>query len=395
LRKAVNAPRDPEDEELISATAAIPAGKQPVLTEGLRWGGIVLGNRSTKAQRVEAWAQESYGAHPIPPEDPADDGIDEVEFRKRCEDEMESLKERLEQESRLWADLVAVDPLQALEFSGEIDPWRIDAELKRLMELRSRWDEVFGQIAMLVKQCGAWEPLGFVDFGHYCEERLGMARRTVVQRVALERALLRIPLLRQVFRENRISYEKARVIARYWDGGHAQEMRPLIAMAERMTCVDFREALTVQKEEQMCARGTFTVSAPPSIFDLIRDTLRALHALAKRSVSLGMCLVELAGHFVAVWKAHVKESMTKRKRILIRDRHRCQVPGCSRPAAHLHHIEYRAHGGSNDESNLLCLCAAHHLFGIHDERMRVTGKAPDELVWEFGLRRGWTQTAVP
>src|SRR5439155_24209322 len=69
--------------------------------------------------------------------------------------------------------------------------------------------------------------------------------------------------------------------------------------------------------------------------------------------------------------------------------------GCSRPAAHLHHIEYRAHGGSNDESNLLCLCAAHHLFGIHDERMRVTGKAPDELVWEFGLRRGWTQTAVP
>jgi len=79
--------------------------------------------------------------------------------------------------------------------------------------------------------------------------------------------------------------------------------------------------------------------------------------------------------------------MTKRKRILLRDRHRCQVPGCSRPAAHVHHIEYRAHGGNNDESNLLCLCAAHHLFGIHENRMRVTGKAPHELVWEFGLRR--------
>jgi hypothetical protein len=395
LRKAVNAPRDSEDEELISATAAIPAGTQPVITEGLRWGAIVLGNRSTKAQRVEAWAQEYYGAHPIPPEDAAGEGMNEVEFRKRCEDEIDSLKERLEQESRLWADLVAVDPLQAVEFSGEIDPWRIDAELKRLVNMRNRWDEVFGHIAMLFKQCGAWEPLQFVDFGHYCEERLGMARRTVLQRVALERALLRIPLLRPALREKRISYEKARVIARYWAGGHAQEMRPLIAMAERMTCVDLREALTVQAEEQMCARGTFIVSAPPTIFDLIKDALRSLHALAKCSVSLGMCLVELAGHFIAVWKAHVKERMTRRKRILIRDRHRCQVPGCSRPAAHLHHIEYRAQGGSNDDSNLLCLCAAHHLFGIHEERMRVTGKAPDELVWEFGLRRSWTQTAVP
>jgi len=74
---------------------------------------------------------------------------------------------------------------------------------------------------------------------------------------------------------------------------------------------------------------------------------------------------------------------------LFRDRHRCQVPGCSRPAAHVHHIEYRAHGCNNDESNLLCLCAAHHLFGIHENRMQVTGKAPHELVWEFGLRRRW------
>src|SRR5438105_7593939 len=31
LKKAVNAPRNPEDDELMSATAAIPAGKQPVI----------------------------------------------------------------------------------------------------------------------------------------------------------------------------------------------------------------------------------------------------------------------------------------------------------------------------------------------------------------------------
>jgi hypothetical protein len=62
---------------------------------------------------------------------------------------------------------------------------------------------------------------------------------------------------------------------------------------------------------------------------------------------------------------------------------------------HLHHIEFRAHGGSDDPANLISLCAAHHLFGIHEERMNVSGTAPDKLVWTFGLRRSWAHTAVP
>jgi hypothetical protein len=118
-------------------------------------------------------------------------------------------------------------------------------------------------------------------------------------------------------------------------------------------------------------------------------------ALAKRSISPGTCLVEIAEHFVAVWKAHLKPRKRKRMRIFDRDRFRCQVRGCSRPAAHLHHIEFRSRGGSDDESNQLCVCAAHHLYGIHEERMRVTGTAPDKLNWEFGLRRSWAAPAVP
>jgi hypothetical protein len=394
LQKAVNAPPDPEDERLMSATAAVPEGKRCSIQEGLRWGGIVLGQRSTRSQRVEAWAQEYYGGHPAPPEDACENTLNEVRFREKCEEEMDSLKERLEQESRLWADLLAVDPLQAVEFSGEVDPWRIDAELKKLMKVRRRWDEVFGHVALLFKRCGAWEPLEFNDFPHYCEERLGMARRTVMQRVALERSLLRMPYLRQALRDGQVTYEQARLIARHVEAGHAIDLRPLIAMAQSMTCVDLREALTVA-EGQMCARGIFTVTAPPDIFDLLLETLRMARVLAGQSISLGKCLVEMAEHFVAVWKAHVKLKMTKRMRIFGRDRYRCQVPGCSRPAVHQHHLEYQSQGGSDDEANLLCLCAAHHLFGIHEERLQVTGTAPDKLVWEFGLRRSWAATAVP
>jgi hypothetical protein len=32
-------------------------------------------------------------------------------------------------------------------------------------------------------------------------------------------------------------------------------------------------------------------------------------------------------------------------------------------------------------SNLTSLCVAHHLRGVHKGRIRVTGKAPDQLVW--------------
>jgi hypothetical protein len=115
---------------------------------------------------------------------------------------------------------------------AEIDPWRIDAELKQLVAKRTGWDEVFGHVAMLFKRSRAWEPLGFASFGHYCEERLGMAERTVAQRVALEHSLYRIPLLRRALREKRISYEKARVIARHAEG---EEVEGWIEKAETMT----------------------------------------------------------------------------------------------------------------------------------------------------------------
>ena len=394
LQKAVNAPPDPDDEPLLSATCAIPEGKKPSIKEGLRWGGIVLGQRSSRAQRVEAWAQEYYGSHPVPPEDACDHELDEVTLQEKREEEIDSIKQRLELESHLWADLVAVDPLQAVEFSGEIDPFRIDAELKKLIAMRNCWDEVFGHVALIFKRCGAWEHLEFQSFAHYCEERLGMARRTVMQRMALERSLLRLPFLRQALREGQVSYEKARLIARHIEAGHASELWPLIDMAQAMTCVDLREALTIEAEGQMCAQGIFTVAAPPGIFDLLKETLTMARTLAGEAISLGKCLVEMAEHFVAVWKAHIKLGRTKRMRVFGRDRFRCQVPGCSRPALHLHHIDYRSHGGSDDEENLLCLCTAHHLFGIHEERLRVTGAAPDKLVWEFGLRRSWAATAV-
>jgi hypothetical protein len=63
---------------------------------------------------------------------------------------------------------------------------------------------------------------------------------------------------------------------------------------------------------------------------------------------------------------------------------RLQVPGCSRAAAHAHHVVFRSAGGSDDDSNLVSLCAAHHLHGVHAGHVHVSGRAPDALTWELG-----------
>ena len=81
--------------------------------------------------------------------------------------------------------------------------------------------------------------------------------------------------------------------------------------------------------------------------------------------------------------------------MLRRDTGFCQVPGCSRAAAHVHHIIPRSQGGTVFEWNLVSLCAAHHLHGVHEGWIRVRGKAPDQLRWELtsspGGAPGWVE----
>jgi hypothetical protein len=50
-----------------------------------------------------------------------------------------------------------------------------------------------------------------------------------------------------------------------------------------------------------------------------------------------------------------------RRAVLLRDQHRCQVPGCSNARwLDVHHIELRSEGGRHALQNLICICGAHH-----------------------------------
>jgi len=304
---------------------------------------------------------------------------------RTLEDGLEPLMELLEQETAQWALLERPNPVLAPVAGAavETDSSLLDAELRRLAGLRARWDDVFGHLAMLMQTLGLWRDAGFASFGHYCSERLRMSERTVGQRIALERRLRVLPLLRQAMREGRISYEKARLVAWQADDTTVEE---IIGVAEAMTCIDLRRKIEAEEEEQMCARGDFDFRAPRGVGALLSTAFSAARKEAGEWIPPAECLRRIAQHFIDTWETALKEPSTPQRRILARDRGFCQVPGCSRPATQAHHIEFRSAGGSDDPSNLVSLCAAHHLQGVHKGWIRVRGVAPHGLEWELGAR---------
>jgi hypothetical protein len=221
----------------------------------------------------------------------------------------------------------------------------------------------------------------FASFGHYCTERLGLAPRTVEQRAALARRLCALPQLRQALREGRVSYEKARLVARAADD---ETVAAWIGKAEASTCIALRREVEAGEDTQMCARGELDLRLPGAVARLLATACRAARAAEGRWLSPGECLERIAEHFIATWEGAVPRPRTPEGRAIARDGGLCQVPGCSRAAAHAHHVTYRSRGGGDEPANLVALCAAHHLVGVHGGYLRVSGRAPRALRWAIG-----------
>ncbi|TMB11038.1 MAG: HNH endonuclease [Deltaproteobacteria bacterium] len=143
----------------------------------------------------------------------------------------------------------------------------------------------------------------------------------------------------------------------------------------------------------MCARGDFDLRAPRRVATLLTMAFSAARKAAEEWISPGECFRRIAQHFIDTWEPALKEQSTPERRILTRDRGFCQVPGCSR-ATQVHHVQFRSAGGSDDPANLVSLCAAHHLHGVHKGWIRVRGVAPHALEWELGEIRS-TAAAEP
>ena len=374
---------DEEEEPWELLSIPVPPEARPMVEEAMKVAGKQVGHTAPRWDRLDAIFQEFLGTYggvegaeesdgnflhwPLPPPD----------------DSVERLEEDLENETKRWVYLDEVQPVVAPHVADETNPWRIDAELRRLVAERNRCDEELGRVASVFSSLGLWRDAQFASFRQYCKERLGMGVRTVQQRIALERRLVMLPELRQAMRSGRISYEKARLIA--WKAT-GTTVKDWIERAAGKTCISLRREIEGEEEAQMWTRGWLEIPVPRHTIELFADVCKAARALARKPLTSRECFLWSVYQFLETWKCEAKERNTLRNRVMKRDLGYCQAPGCSRRAAHVHHVEFRSHGGADSMENEIALCAAHHLVAIHEGYMRVTGKAPDGLVWEIGLR---------
>jgi len=195
-----------------------------------------------------------------------------------------------------------------------------------------------------------------------------------------------VPSLRRALCQRRLSYEKARLIARHADDAAVDGW---IERATRMSCIGLRRALEGEEDAQMCARGTFSLPMSLRIRGLLAMALRAARRQAGRAISPGERLGMIADHCIEVWEKASPKKNTIRNRVMKRDLGLCTVPGCSRPACDGHHVIFRSQGGATDEKNETSLCKAHEQQCVHNRSVLVTGEAPHNLRWQLGVRPGY------
>jgi len=99
----------------------------------------------------------------------------------------------------------------------------------------------------------------------------------------------------------------------------------------------------------------------------------AVVELSPAAVERATCDAQWIGNLNSnlVERAHQEVSPAMRRKVLHRDSNRCRVPGCkSHTNLDVHHIVHRAQNGTNELSNLITLCEAHHL-AHHNGTVRI------------------------
>ncbi len=323
--------------------------------------------------------------------------------------------------------------VEGLEHLGAFE---IDARLRRAIRLEQRLD---AEIAPLLRHVTAgeydWRATGYRTLAAFARERLGMSPRKARALVRLERVAGVCPELRSAWREGRLSWVQAQILAPLLVGDDEGDWRPIWVRFARTVTVErlgvaVDRALLLREANpeawvrcrswpdgaialdgrgcgppgrQVCARPreileglSLRVVAPLDVARLFRAVLCSVRRAIERET--GRLPTEAEGfeamidHALTSWEVEDRWLRTRRGvhyRVFERDDWLCQVPGCtSRRNLHAHHIRFRSAGGSDALENLITLCAFHHQRGVHGGTLRITGSAPEDLWFELGLRDG-------
>jgi hypothetical protein len=212
-----------------------------------------------------------------------------------------------------------------------------------------------GRILKQVLDRRLYRELGFESFDRYVKERLDLAPTTARRLAKLARAESTKPEIATAFREGRVTAMQADLLL-------------------RGSTLAFAETVTLRRLEDEVLPQEVAFRGPPEVAALFL----AMHQ------RLG--LEGLLAHVLHTWLE--VGACAKSYEDFERDGWRCVVPGCTaRRNLQSHHLEFLSQGGPDVPWNRATLCAVHHLRGVHLRRIRITGRAPDGLVFELPIGR--------
>ena len=323
--------------------------------------------------------------------------------------------------------------------------WRaVDHRLRALARRRASLDaEEAGWLREAERMC-IWRELGHATMLAYMEHTLGYGPRAALERLRVARALEVLPAVAQALSSGALSYSAARELTRaaapsteeqWLSAARNKNLRAIEELVSGHAPGDLPGDL--KRPELGPRRVQFNVS--PETFALLRQTrtaledecghsldedqllsalcrralegasssesARALHQIAitlcdacgrgwqdgagavvlldERAVEQAQCDAEHVGPLEADKPARASQDISPAIRRLVwrRDHARCKVPGC-RSARNLdiHHVVMRAEGGTHEPANLILCCSSHHA-AVHRGLLRITGSAPDGLVF--------------
>ena len=316
----------------------------------------------------------------------------------------------------------------------------LHARFLRRKREQSAWDAEEARDLRIAESLGLWTHFGCVTIIEYLELYCGIEPRTALERVRVSHALADLPLLEAELEVGTFQFSHVKELTRIlvpdteaeWIehtrdmtyrevqraiAGHVRGDRPTDPTQpdERKRFVGFHLkpstsarlfALLKELENErgdrfiddddrinaLCdhASATYTstesISSAPSCCGNTPTQVWITpdgHAFANGTEldeaerDTLLCSATIMGH-VDDSTARPTHTLTpkKRRRILARDMHHCQVPNC-RATRNLdvHHIVHREHEGTDSDDNLIVLCSGHHRLH-HMGFLEITGRVP-------------------
>ena len=228
------------------------------------------------------------------------------------------------------------------------------------------------------------EQLGHASVLDYAEHALQLGRRQARALLHIGRMLPSLPRVDRIFAEGHLGWTKVREVVRV----AAQDTEE--AWVARAAEVSSRELKALVADclpgdpppthvgHAGSERTRLVFETASADVELIRDALCWMRADTGRSadeVDDGALLAMMAqrvGERVDMRPGPTRGHLTHtvppatRRAVLLRDQHRCCVPGCNNRAwVDVHHVVPRSLGGGHNERNLATLCSAHHRV-LHD-----------------------------